>query len=146
MPDGSDRYRNRAERFPAEFRIGVACKEWAQVEKFVTANASRSGVFVRGQRAPEVGTQLTLTVELPDGSSLDLTGTVVHVVTAARAHERGGVAGFGVKLSSTHEADLVLLESMAQAESGGEGERERTASQEFATPAPSASTPSPEEL
>ena len=152
MPDGSDRYRDRAQRFPAEFRIGVACKEWAQVEKFVTANASRSGVFVRAQISPAVGSQLTLSVELPDGKKIDLSGTVVRVVTPAKAHERGGVPGFGVKLSSVHEADLVLLESMAQAEAGEasppkhESERERTASQEFATPAPSASAPSPEEL
>ena len=161
MPDGSDRYRDRAERFPAEFRIGVACKEWAQVEKLVTANASRTGVFVRGQRAPAVGSHLVLTVELPNGSKLDLTGTVMHVVSPKQAHERGGVAGFGVKLAAAHDADLVLLESMAQAEANvaprksnppatrptsSPVERERTASQEFATPAPSASMPTPEEL
>src|SRR5215468_10197063 len=108
MPDGSDRFRDRAERFSAEFRIDVACKEWTQVEKFVTANASRSGIFVRGQRAPAVGSQLTLSVELPDGNKLVLTGTVVHVITPATAQERGGVAGFGVKLDATHEADLIL--------------------------------------
>ena len=152
MPDGSDRYRDRAERFPAEFRIGVACKEWTQVEKLITSNASRSGVFIRGQKAPAVGSHLTLSVELPDGSKLDLTGTVVHVVSPKQAHERGGVAGFGVRLAAAHEADLVLLESMAQAEAGGKPKsapvepRERTASQEFATPAPSASMPTPEEL
>src|SRR5262245_26769489 len=118
MPDRSDRGgpKDRAQRFPAEFRISVACREWSQVEKLATANASRTGLFIRAQKAPRVGAHLTLELELPDGNRLDLVGTVVHVVSLDMARARGIPAGFGVKLLTEHDPDLVLLESMAHAE------------------------------
>jgi hypothetical protein len=102
-------------RFRAELRVNVTCREWSQVEQMVTLNASRGGLFLRTTQTPALGMPLRLDVQLPDGTRLSLSATVVHVVTAEAAATSGRPAGVGVKFDTIHAADLHLLEAMAQA-------------------------------
>lgn len=102
-------------RYAAALRVDVTCREWSQVERLVTLNASRGGLFLRGKNAAPVGAALTLEVHLPDGNRLSLHGTVVHVTMSEEAAATGRPAGFGVKLDAAHASDLLLLEAMARA-------------------------------
>src|SRR5262245_29388687 len=104
-----------AQRFPAQFKVAVTCREWKQALRLVTANASRGGVFVRARHAPQIGSALKLEIELPDGTRLVLGGTVVHVIRPEASAGMRAQPGFGVKFDPVHDADLILLESMAQA-------------------------------
>ncbi len=111
-------------RYPAEIQVEVSCKAWPQVDRLVTSNASRGGLFLRTDRAPPVGSALRLQVRLPDGKVLPLRATVIHVVTPEEAAATGRHAGCGARLDPAHSADLILLEAMsaaATAKSADEG-------------------------
>lgn len=114
--NGANRLRDP--RFPARLEVTVTCREWVQVERLVTLNASRGGLFLRANRAPDVESELWLEVKLPEGTTLSLRAIVIHTVTPETAVATGGVPGFGVKFHAAHERDLILLESMARAETG----------------------------
>lgn len=58
----------------------------------VAENISRRGMFVRAARPPSAGPQLRLTVNLPDGRKLVLTGRVVRSADAS-------ATGFGLRLA-----------------------------------------------
>jgi hypothetical protein len=58
----------------------------------ITGNLSRRGMFVRSSRIPGAGPALKLTVKLPDGRNLVLTGRVIRTVSDASP-------GFGVRFS-----------------------------------------------
>src|SRR5215831_4662737 len=121
--DSTHRRRSRRPtRFPVHFQVAVACREWAHVERLITLNASRGGVFLRSPKSPLVGTPLQLDIELPDGSGLSLAGTVIHVISPEAATSLRVAPGFGVKLDPAHEPDLILLESMARSETAGAAE------------------------
>jgi len=71
-----------------EFDVGDS---W---ERGVTGEISRSGMFVRAQRIPNVGPAVNLTVHLPSGRELLLKGRVVPT-----SDDLGRPAGFGVRLT-----------------------------------------------
>jgi Tfp pilus assembly protein PilZ len=71
-----------------EFDIGDS---W---ERGVTGEISRSGMFVRSQRIPNVGPAVNLTVHLPGGRELLLKGRVVPA-----SDDPARPAGFGVRLT-----------------------------------------------
>ena len=71
-----------------EFDVGDS---W---ERGVTGEISRSGMFVRSQRIPNVGPAVNLTVHLPSGRELLLKGRVVPV-----SDDPERPVGFGVRLT-----------------------------------------------
>lgn len=71
-----------------EFDVGDS---W---ERGVTGEISRSGMFVRSQRIPNVGPAVNLTVHLPSGRELLLKGRVVPV-----SDDPARPAGFGLRLT-----------------------------------------------
>lgn len=75
----------------------------------VIGDLSRRGMFVRSTRVPGSGPALRLTVNLPNGRKLELTGRVIRTVTdPARP---ASSSGFGLRLAgdSTEYANLVSL-------------------------------------
>ena len=65
----------------------------------VVANISRGGMFVRTPRIPGTGPLLRLTVHLPEGRTLFLTGNVVRSGAASPLSTSVSSAGFGLRLS-----------------------------------------------
>lgn len=63
----------------------------------ITGNLSRRGMFVRSTRIPGAGPALKLTVKLPGGRKLVLTGRVIR--TVADASPSAASSGFGVRFS-----------------------------------------------
>jgi actin-like ATPase involved in cell morphogenesis/Tfp pilus assembly protein PilZ len=123
------------QRHAVDWRVNVKCKDWRMAGRLAAANASRGGLFLYTTKIPPIGTEVELSVQLPDGQRLALKGKVQHVVTAEQAAAQGGGAGIGVKFDARHEHDLLLLEQMAQA-----------AEQAAASPPPPASEPEPENI
>lgn len=73
----------------------------------VIGDLSPRGMFVRSARIPGTGPNLRLTVNLPNGRKLVLTGKVVRTVLGAAAR---GSSGFGLRLSGeSAEYDELLL-------------------------------------
>src|SRR5262249_34732159 len=95
----------RSPRFDAHLPARVSCTEWAQVERLVTLNVSRGGVFLRSARIPAIGSPLRLDLELPNGMKLQLGCTVVHTLSPDQAAAAGGAPGFGVQFDPGHESD-----------------------------------------
>ena len=68
---------------------------------------SPRGMFVRSSRIPGTGPNLRLTVNLPNGRKLVLTGKVVRTVLEGSARH---AKGFGLRLAGEHpEYDELLL-------------------------------------
>jgi hypothetical protein len=63
----------------------------------VTGDVSRRGMFVRSTRLPGTGPALRLTVNLPDGRKLLLTGRVVR--SSGSVPPSSGAHGFGLRLA-----------------------------------------------
>jgi len=74
----------------------------------IIGDLSRRGMFVRSSRVPGSGPALRLTVNLPNGRKLELTGRVIRTVTEPT---RTAPSGFGLRLSedSPEYANLVSL-------------------------------------
>lgn len=75
----------------------------------VIGDLSRRGMFVRSTRVPGSGPALRLTVNLPNGRKLELTGRVIRTVTDPS--RPASSSGFGLRLAgdSTEYANLVSL-------------------------------------
>jgi hypothetical protein len=76
----------------------------------ITGDVSRKGMFVRSAQIPGTGPVLHLTVKLPEGRELVLTGKVVRSATTVSPSERS--SGFGLRLatdSPEYEALLARL-------------------------------------
>lgn len=63
----------------------------------VTGDVSRRGMFIRSNRIPGAGPVLRLTVNLPEGRKLVLTGRVVR--SAGPGWSSAGATGFGLRLA-----------------------------------------------
>ena len=87
IPEKRRAPRHRVEML-VEFDVGDS---W---ERGVTGEISRSGMFVRSQRIPNVGPAVNLTVHLPSGRELLLKGRVVPV-----SDDPARAAGFGLRLT-----------------------------------------------
>jgi PilZ domain-containing protein len=65
----------------------------------VTGDVSRRGMFVRSNRIPGTGPLLRLTVHLPEGRKLFLTGRVVRSAEASGFPRPAGSTGFGLRFA-----------------------------------------------
>src|SRR5262249_61713468 len=111
----------RDPRYPVDWRVEMRCPDWGTVSQACASNASRGGLFVLTSRPPAVGAPVELVLALPDGTQLELLGTVQHVVTPERAVAEGRSPGIGVKIDERHAVDLLVLEHMAAAAAGSVG-------------------------
>jgi Tfp pilus assembly protein PilZ len=105
-------------RFAVDWRVELRCPDWGVVSRACASNASRGGIFILTSRPPAVGAPVEVVLSLPDGSKVELRGTVQHVVTPERAVAEGKSAGIGVRLDERHAVDLLVLEHMAEAAEG----------------------------
>ena len=79
-------------------RINIKNKE--QFKVLYTQDISKGGMFLVSEHPKPKGTVINLTVVAPNGKSLLLTGTVVHV----RQEGKGKASGMGVKFDDTAKA------------------------------------------
>jgi hypothetical protein len=106
---------SRRDTGPVEKRTARRRKAEMEVEftqdgtpaRGVIGDLSPRGMFVKSNRIPGTGPNLRLTVNLPNGRKLVLTGKVVRTVLSAAAR---GSSGFGLRLSGeSAEYDELLL-------------------------------------
>lgn len=105
----------RAPQLP--WRVTMQPSSWSEVQELGLSNLRRGGLFVCSQSPPPTGAAIVITISLPDGDALSVTGTVVRSIGAAQADERAKLPGFGLQFDSKHEMELTLLEVKARAES-----------------------------
>ena len=68
-------------------------------------------LFLPGEAAWELGARVEVSLHLPDGMTLCLTGAVMSVVSTSTAPPSGASVG----IDEQHAVDLMLLEELAQA-------------------------------
>jgi len=103
------------QRYSVAFAVEIKAQQWDEVLHLTTDNVSRGGLFIRAAQPVPEGTQIMVTLGLPDETLLQVAAEVVHVVTAEQAAARGMASGFGLRFEATQGADLDLLEAMAAA-------------------------------
>jgi uncharacterized protein (TIGR02266 family) len=81
---------------------------WKHVEILVTRDMSRGGMFLRSSRPLEVGTQLDLVLEPPEGESVSFPAEVVHVVPPGAE----GPSGMGLRFLEIPAAALAALDRL----------------------------------
>ena len=116
MTTGSAR---RHRRFSATMLVEISAHEWQDVMQLTTDNVSRGGLFIRADNPPAVGSSLSITLKLPNETSLKVGGKVVHAIDAETARARGQAPGFGVRFDEENTIDLNLLEAIAASNGGG---------------------------
>ncbi len=65
-----------------------------------TTNLSQGGVFVETDSPPPLNSLVALTLVLPEGATLELSGQVVHVLSPATARAQGKRPGVGVSFEA----------------------------------------------
>jgi Tfp pilus assembly protein PilZ len=108
-------HRDREPRFEVAWRARLRCREWHDAFRVATANVSRGGAFFASARTPAVGARVEVALELPDASTVTLTGLCVHVRTPEQARAQGRAPGFGMRFDDAPGGDLARLEALAQA-------------------------------
>lgn len=83
--------RRRLAEIPVHFMLGKFEKAG------ITCNVSRSGIFVRTVRPPEVGAVVTLLLQAPN-KKLTLRGKVVRARAAAALLQYSAAPGFGIRI------------------------------------------------
>ena len=87
----------RSQRYPSNEPVQVRCETWREFVDTYANDICRGGMFVRTNLAPEVLSNVELRLTLPEGTQIELTARVVHVVTAEQAEQYNQVAGIGVE-------------------------------------------------
>src|SRR5262249_4658962 len=59
-------YERRHERYPIGWRVTLKCADWHFAQRLVASNISRGGVFLVTTQPPPVGSQVELSLELPN--------------------------------------------------------------------------------
>jgi len=105
---------DREPRYDVAWKARLRCREWREAYRVATANVSRGGAFFAAPRTPAVGTRVEVSLELPDGTTVKLTGLCVHVRTPEQAKAQRRAPGFGMRFDAAAEGDLARLEALAQ--------------------------------
>ncbi len=99
----------------------IRATAWNDALQLATGDISRGGLFIRSDEPLNPGDQLTVRLDLPDGSRLEVGGEVAHCISPERAAAEQIAAGFGVRFDDKHAIDLDLLGAIAASNSAGEG-------------------------
>lgn len=99
-PSGRDRRKLRryAKRIPAMFVSGSLCGQGH------VKNLSKGGVFMRTERLPDPGAEVSILIQSPDGRKVEVTGTVCWTTDQIPAED--AQPGFGMQISTRNEAYL----------------------------------------
>jgi len=96
----------------ADWEVEVEVGQWPDVLGLLRAS-SRGEFFVCSAPPAPVGTQVQVSLTLPDNSQVDLTGEVIRATNGSALVDNP--AGFTITLAGRQRSDLVLLEAMASA-------------------------------
>lgn len=109
-------------RYAADFVVYIQGDVWVEPKRFQAKDVSNGGLFVCSADAPEVFAGLSVRIVLPWGGDLKVQGRAVHIVTEAKAKERGTEAGVGIEfLDLTATEQKVVLQLVAWARAGDPG-------------------------
>lgn len=131
-PSGTSPVRGNP-RFVSTTRVKVRARDRADLRELWTRDISKGGLFVETKVPPPSGTLLEVQLETPAGT-IQLEGTVVHVLTPEMTASFGGQPGVGVQFldldPGTREAIQAYVEGIAQEFSGGSQDLERLSAEE----------------
>ncbi len=85
-------------RFVHRSPVAAKCSSWPKFLELFTGDISAGGLFVPTDQAAGLGEPVELELELPDHSTLPLTGTIVNVITPEQAADRGRSPGIGIQI------------------------------------------------
>ena len=117
---GTDR--RRWPRVALEARVALSS---ASIEDLVSGpllDISVGGLFVRSRAVKEIGTEVTLRLDVPaDGVQLEARGIVVRSIGLDEARETGHPAGMGIVFTQLSERSRATLERLIAAALAVEG-------------------------
>jgi Tfp pilus assembly protein PilZ len=107
----------RDKRYPSKHALLVRCDTWAEFAQMYAADVSQGGMFIVTDEAFELLVEVDVDMRLPEGHSVLLRATVVHVVGAEQAARESRPAGVGVHfvdLNPTHKQQILQLVEFAR--------------------------------
>lgn len=120
-------------RFVSSTRVKVRARDREDLRDLWMRDISKGGVFVETRKPPVAGTSLEVHLETPAGT-IQLNGTVVHVLTQEMASSFGGQPGVGIQFTdldpATRDAIQAYIEGIAEQLQGGSSDLERMSESE----------------
>lgn len=107
----------RDKRFPSKQLLFVRCESWAEFAQLYAADVSRGGMFIETDQPPPILSEIEVDMRLPEGHSVLLKASVVHVFGAEQAEREGKRPGVGVQfvnLNSLQKQQIVQLVEFAR--------------------------------
>jgi uncharacterized protein (TIGR02266 family) len=107
----------RDKRYPSKHALLVRCESWAEFAQMYAADVSQGGMFIVTDETFEILSEVDVDIRLPEGHSVQLRATVVHVVgteQAARESRSAGVGVHFVDLNPTHKQQILQLVEFAR--------------------------------
>ncbi len=109
--------RRRAIRYDYQVELSAKCESWPEFLALFASDVSRGGLFIPTTEKAKPGERVQVELDLPDGSSLALTGTVVNILGELEANATGREPGLGVELHEPiGEARLRFEELLTRAQ------------------------------
>lgn len=87
----------RSKRYAAMHQLLVQCDTWSEFAQLYASDVSLGGMFIVTDEAPEILSEVSIELKLPEGHEIALTGSVVHVVDAEQAARENRSPGIGVQ-------------------------------------------------
>jgi uncharacterized protein (TIGR02266 family) len=113
---GGDSDRRKWPRVALEAQVALSS---ASIEDLVSGpllDISVGGLFIRSRTVKEIGTEVTLRIDVPaEGVRLTARGIVIRAITLDEARETGRPAGMGVVFTALDEHARATLERLIEA-------------------------------
>lgn len=78
-------------------RLIVHCDSWCEFAQLYATDVSQGGMFIATDEAPEILTDVSIELKLPEGHDIALKASVVHVLDPEQAARENRSAGIGVQ-------------------------------------------------
>jgi uncharacterized protein (TIGR02266 family) len=107
----------RDKRFPSKQLLLVRCETWAEFAELYASDVSRGGMFIATDEPPPILSEIEVDMRLPEGHSVQLKATIVHVLGVEQATSEGKQAGVGVQflnLNPQQKQQIVQLVEFAR--------------------------------
>jgi uncharacterized protein (TIGR02266 family) len=107
----------RDTRYASPRGLVVRCESWGEFVDRYASDISQGGMYIVTDEPPEILTEVDVVLELPEGHSVQLRASVVHVVDAERAKHEGREPGVGVQfvaLDAPRKAQIYQLVEYAR--------------------------------
>ncbi len=93
----------------APLSVKLTCRSWQQLSAIHSRDLSRGAFFLKTKKPPPIGTAVRISLTLPSGSSIELSGAIDRLVAEGELNGRG--PGIDIAIKALPQSVMWLIES-----------------------------------